>query len=163
SPSQRSSAGRQSPSACPRNATRKLVSRYPEFLARRVPRCSFRLNPPAARSASLAHWPTSCAMPRRDRQKHDEPLAPRAQHLRVFALEEQLLILTFHRQCGLHGNLPAGLHRALDSSHSFGGLVRRTKLARVLQDVFHEAVAIEDVIDDAKLFRLLEGERVSRY
>src|SRR5207245_7808795 len=34
--------------------------------------------------------------------------------LRVFALEQQLLVLAFHGPFGLHGDLPTGLHRAFD-------------------------------------------------
>src|SRR4051812_41647722 len=79
----------------------------------------------------------------------------------VFALEQQLLIFTFHRERRLHRNLPSGLHRALDSSHRFGGLIWRAELASVLHDVFHEAFAFKDVVDDTKLQRLLERKRVA--
>src|SRR4029077_7034801 len=45
--------------------------------------------------------------------------------LGVFALKQQLLVFTFHRESGLHGNLPPGLHRAFDTAHSLGRLVGR--------------------------------------
>ena len=82
--------------------------------------------------------------------------------LRVFALEEQLLVLAFDRQRRLHRNLPAGLHGALDAPHGLRGLVGRAELLGVLHDVFHEAVALEDVVDDAEFLRFFERERVAR-
>src|SRR5215469_2088093 len=82
---------------------------------------------------------------------------------RVFALEEQLLVLTLDGEGRFHGNLPARLHRTLDASHSLGRLVGRAELAGVLHDVFHEVVALEDVIDDAQFLGLFEGEGVARH
>src|SRR5208337_4368422 len=71
----------------------------------------------------------------------------------VFTLEEQLLILAFDGEGGFHRNLPAGLHRTLDAAHGLGSLVRRAKLFGILHDVFHEAVALVNVVDDAQLLR----------
>src|SRR2546429_4478458 len=81
---------------------------------------------------------------------------------RVVALEQYLLVLSLDGQRRLHGNLPSRLHRTFDASHSLCGLVRRRELARVLHDVLHEAVALEDVVQDAELLRFFKGERVAR-
>src|SRR6266700_2541447 len=79
----------------------------------------------------------------------------------IFALEEQLLVFAFYGQRGLHWNLPASLHRTFDAPHSFRGFVGRTELARVLHDVFHEAIALVDVVDDSEFERLFERESVA--
>src|ERR1700733_3947100 len=82
--------------------------------------------------------------------------------LRVFALEKQLLIFAFHSQRGFHGNFPARLHRTLNATHGLGGFVRRTELASVFHDVFHESVALENVVDDPKFFGFFERKSVAR-
>src|SRR5258708_3972613 len=74
--------------------------------------------------------------------------------LGVFTLEKYLLVLALHCQRRFHGNLPASLHRALDPSHGLCCLVRRTELLGILHHVFHEAIALVDVIDDSNLLRL---------
>src|SRR5580704_9176574 len=83
--------------------------------------------------------------------------------LGVFALEEQLLVFALDRESRLHGNLPSGLHCALDPSYGLCGLVWRAELLRVFDHVFHEAIALVDVVDDAELLRLYKRERVARH
>src|SRR5271165_1324854 len=81
--------------------------------------------------------------------------------LRVLALEQQLLVLAFDGQGRLHRNLPARLHGALDSSDGFRRLVGRAELLGVLHDVFHEAVTLENVVEDAEFLCFFERERVA--
>src|SRR5690242_12483856 len=81
--------------------------------------------------------------------------------LGVFALEEQLLVLALDRQSRFHRDLPASLHRALDAAHGFRSLVGRAELLGVFHDVFHEAIALENVVHDAEFLRLFERERVA--
>ena len=76
--------------------------------------------------------------------------------LRVFALEEQLLVLAFDCERRLQRNLPSRLDGALDSAYGLSSLVGRGELARVLQNVFYEAIALKDVVDDPEFLRLLE-------
>src|SRR5207245_109317 len=66
------------------------------------------------------------------------------------------LVFAFQGQSGLEWNLPAGLYRTLDSSYRFGGFVGRTELASVLHNVFLEAFALVNVVDDAELERLFK-------
>src|SRR5277367_4637299 len=80
--------------------------------------------------------------------------------LRILALEEQLLIFAFDRQRRLHWNLPPSLHCALDAAYSLGRLIRWAELLSVFHDVFHEAVALEDVVEDAEFLCLFKRERV---
>src|SRR5450432_3206279 len=68
----------------------------------------------------------------------------------VFALEEDLLIFALDGQCRLHGNLPAGLDCAFDASDGLCGFVGRAELARVFHDVFHESVALVNVVNDSE-------------
>ena len=44
---------------------------------------------------------------------------------------------------------------------AFARLVRRAELLGVFHDVFHEAVALEDVVDDAEFLRFFERESVA--
>src|SRR4029077_3819869 len=81
---------------------------------------------------------------------------------RVIALKQNLLILSLDSQSRFHRDLPSGLHRTLDTSDSLCGLVRRRELARVLHDVVHEPVALENVVHDAELLRFFERKRVAR-
>src|SRR5256712_13479126 len=79
----------------------------------------------------------------------------------IFTLEQQLLVLALEGQRCFQRNLPAGLHGALDATDGLRCFVRWTELARVFHHVFHEAVALVNVIDDPELERLLEGIRVA--
>src|SRR5580658_519910 len=79
----------------------------------------------------------------------------------VVALEQYLLILAFDGQSRLHRNLPSRLHRPLDASHGLRRFVRRRELARIFHDVFHEAIALENIVHDAELKSFLEGEGVA--
>src|SRR5437762_10562862 len=79
----------------------------------------------------------------------------------VVTLKEQLLVLALEGQRSFQRNLPAGLHGALDATDGLRRFVRRTELARILHHVFHEAIALVNVIDDPELERLLEGIRVA--
>src|SRR5271169_3053995 len=81
--------------------------------------------------------------------------------LRILALEQQLLVLTLYGQRRLHRNLPARLHRSLDASYSLRRLIGWAELLGILQDVLHEAVALEDVVYDAEFLRLLKRKRVA--
>src|SRR6266568_179596 len=80
----------------------------------------------------------------------------------ILALEKQLLVFPLDSKRRLHRDLPAGLHCALDPSHGFRGFVGRAELARVLHDVFHEAFALVNVVDDPEFERLFERKSVSR-
>src|SRR6266446_5278971 len=80
---------------------------------------------------------------------------------RVVALKENLLVFALNRQRGLHRNFPSRLHRALDPPHSLGSFIGRTELLGVLHHVFHEAVALVDVVDDSELQRFFKRERVA--
>ena len=55
---------------------------------------------------------------------------------------------------------PTRLHRPLDPPHRLRRLVGRAELARVLQHVLHE-LALADLVHDADLLGLLEGERLA--
>src|SRR6266566_2471312 len=79
----------------------------------------------------------------------------------VVTLKEQLLVLALEGQRRFQRNLPAGLHCPLDASNRLGRFVRRAELACIFHDVFHEAIALVNVIDDPELERLLEGIRVA--
>src|SRR5438094_7038476 len=79
----------------------------------------------------------------------------------VVTLKEQLLVLALEGQRSFQRNLPAGLHGALDATDGLRRFVRRTELARILHHIFHEAVALVNVIDDPELERLFEGIRVA--
>src|SRR5438552_11707973 len=79
----------------------------------------------------------------------------------IFTLEKQLLVLALEGQRRFQRNLPAGLHCPLDASNRLGRFVRRAELACIFHDVFHEAIALVNVIDDPELERLLEGIRVA--
>src|ERR1019366_2617871 len=79
----------------------------------------------------------------------------------VLALEQDLLVLTLHGQSRFHGNLPPGLHGPLDASHSLRGLVWRRELACIFHDVFHEAIALENVVHNAEILCFFERERIA--
>src|SRR5438874_11080325 len=63
----------------------------------------------------------------------------------VGAFEQELLIFALEGEAGFQRKLPAGLHGALDASHGLGGLVWRAELARVLQNLVHEIVVVENL------------------
>src|SRR6202044_3494215 len=71
--------------------------------------------------------------------------------LRIFTLEKNLLILALHCKSRLHRNLPSSLHRTLDPPHSLRGLIRRAELLGVLHHVFHETIALVNVVDNSEL------------
>src|ERR1700734_2147299 len=80
----------------------------------------------------------------------------------IITLKEDLLILALNSQGRFHGDFPPRLHSPLDAAYSLSGLVRRRELTRVLHNVFHEAVALEDIVHNAEFKRFLEGECVAR-
>src|SRR6185436_3896634 len=79
-----------------------------------------------------------------------EPLAG------VLALEQLLLELALDGEAALERHLGAGLHRPLDPADRLGGRIRRAELAGEVVDLAQEVVALEDVVDDPDLLRLLE-------
>src|SRR6202011_5698495 len=80
----------------------------------------------------------------------------------VLALEEQLLKLPLDGQGRLGGQIPTRLDGALDAPDRPRGLVGRHELPRVIHDLFPPIFrgGIDDLIEQAHLVRLLEGERV---
>ena len=44
--------------------------------------------------------------------------------------------------------------------YGLGRFVGRAELAGVFHDVLHEAVALEDVVNNPEFFRLFKGERI---
>src|ERR1700692_121289 len=84
---------------------------------------------------------------------------------RVLALEELLLQLALKGQAALDRQLPPALHRALDAPHRLRGLVRRAEAPRILHHPIPPRLPVllwgPDVIDDAPLLRLLEGEQAT--
>src|ERR1700730_16845285 len=80
--------------------------------------------------------------------------------LGVFALEQQLLIFALQGQRGFHRNFPSRLHRALDASNGFRCLIGRAELGSIFHDVFHEILALVNVVDDPQLFRFFERKSV---
>ena len=72
---------------------------------------------------------------------------------RVFRLEELLLQLSLERQRILKRNLGAGLNAAFDSTDSARCFVRQSELARIVQNLLRELLAVLgliDLIDDPK-------------
>src|SRR5205814_5669594 len=85
--------------------------------------------------------------------------------LGVFALEELLLQLALDRERALEGDLPPGLHAALDAADRFRRLVRRAEALRVLHHAVPPLLSVlfgwPDVVDDAEALRFLELEEAA--
>src|SRR5882724_1736680 len=81
--------------------------------------------------------------------------------LGVRALEQLLLQLALDGETALERHLGAGLHGALDPADRLRGPVGRAELLGVLVDLAHEVVAVQNLVDDADLLGLLEGDEAA--
>src|SRR5580698_6534704 len=79
----------------------------------------------------------------------------------VITLEQDLLVLALNRQRGFHWNLPSRLHGTLNASYGLRSFVWWRELACVFHDVLHEAIALENIVHNAKFLRLFERECIA--
>jgi len=85
--------------------------------------------------------------------------------LRIVALEKLLLQFALEGEGALEGDLPSGLHGALDAADRLGRFVRRTEAPRVLHDAVPPLLSVllggPQVVDDAEALRFLEVEQAA--
>src|SRR6266576_5446838 len=79
----------------------------------------------------------------------------------IFALEAELLQLSFDCQGFGEGHFSARLNRALDTPNRLGCPVGRTELASVIHHIFPVVLRLVDIVDETQFLRLFKADKLA--